>query len=534
MGSYEWWQEGIVYQIYPRSFVDSTGDGTGDLGGVISRLDYLKWIGIDAIWLSPIYPSPMADFGYDVSDYTDIHPMFGTLEDFDELVEKAHGRGLKVILDFVPNHSSDEHPWFVESRSSRDNPKRDWYIWEDPASDGGPPNNWVSHFVGPAWTWDEKTGQYYLSSFDPKQADLNWRNPEVRQAMYEAMRFWYERGVDGFRIDVLWIVIKDEKLRDNPAAPDWKPGDPPWEQQTRTYSEDQFEVYQVSREMRDIADSHGERVLIGEIYLPLERLMSYYGEDQDGVHLPFNFQLILLKDWNAGSVRELVDEYEAALPEGGWPNWVLGNHDNPRVASRIGPGRARLAQMLLLTLRGTPTVYYGDEIGMTDVEVPAHRVVDPRGKDQPEFSRDPARTPMQWDETTGAGFTDGEPWLPIAEDFTEVNVAAQREDPDSMLTFFRRLTGLRRKLPALNVGSYISVETGNDSVFAYLREHEGQRVLVALNFSGQSQRWDPPDLKNEGELLCSTHPGREGTVAPPRLELQPNEGLMVLLGSGKD
>ena len=354
MDADKWWQTGVVYQIYPRSFVDSEGDGTGDLRGVISKLDYLEWLGIDALWLSPIYPSPMADFGYDVSNYTDIHPMFGTLEDFDELVEEAHDRGLKVLLDFVPNHTSDEHPWFVESRSSRKNPKRDWYIWKDAALDGSRPNNWESNFGGPAWTWDQATGQYYLNSFDPKQADLNWRNPEVREAMYDAMRFWYERGVDGFRIDVLYIVIKDEHLRDDPVNPDWKPGDEPGTQNNRTYSEDRPEVHEVVNEMRELADSYGERVLIGEIYLPVERLIDYYGEERDGVHLPFNFQLILLEKWTAESVRQIVDNYEALLPEEGWPNWVLGNHDQSRVASRIGPERARLAQMVLAHAAGNP------------------------------------------------------------------------------------------------------------------------------------------------------------------------------------
>lgn len=533
MDDKKWWQKGVVYQIYPRSFADSEGNGTGDLRGVISRLDYLEWLGIDAIWLSPIYPSPMADFGYDVSNYTDVHPMFGTLEDFDELVTEAHRRGLKVILDFVPNHTSDEHPWFVESRSSKSNPKRDWYIWADPASDEGLPNNWESNFGGPSWTWDETTGQYYLNSFDPKQADLNWRNPEVREAMYDVMRFWYERGVDGFRIDVLHIMIKDENLQDNPSDPDWEPGDTPWDWQSRVYSEDRPEVHEISAEMRELADSYGGRVLIGEIYLPVDRLMAYYGEDLGGVHLPFNFQLILLEYWNAGKVRRIVDEYEAALPEGGWPNWVLGNHDNYRVASRIGPERARLAQMLLLTLRGTPTVYYGDEIGMHDVEIPEHLIVDPRGKDQPEFSRDPARTPMQWDDSPNAGFTTGDPWLPIAEDHAEINVAVQSEEPGSMLEFFRGLIRLRKKSPALSVGSYTAIETGNDAVFAYLREHEGQRIVVALNFSEQPTRVDLAVANNGGELLCSTHLDRAGALESGQLELRPYEGLMILTDSEK-
>ena len=534
MGSYKWWQEGIVYQIYPRSFADSTGDGTGDLRGVISKLDYLEWLGIDAVWLSPIYPSPMADFGYDVSNYTDIHPMFGTLEDFDELVEKAHERGLKIILDFVPNHTSDEHPWFVESRSSRDNPKRDWYIWADPKPDGGFPNNWESNFGGPAWTWDGTSGQYYLNSFDPKQADLNWRNPEVREAMYGAMRFWYERGVDGFRIDVLNIMIKDEHLRDDPANPNWKPGGAPGTANERVYSEDRPEVHGIVKEMRELADSYDERVLIGEIYLPVGRLMAYYGEKMDGVHLPFNFQLILLEDWTAAKVQSIVEGYEAALPEGGWPNWVLGNHDQPRVASRIGPERARLAQMLLLTLRGTPTVYYGDEIGMQDVDIPEHLIVDPPGKVDPKFSRDPARTPMQWDGSHAAGFTTGDPWLPVAEDFAEVNVTVQKKDSGSMLTFFRSLIHLRKNLRALSVGSYISFETGNDAVFAYQREHDEQRVLVTLNFSDRPQSLDLPPAKNGGEILCSTHLDRTGALESGVLELRPYEGLTVLLNAQRD
>ncbi|MGF1473082.1 MAG: alpha-amylase family glycosyl hydrolase [Rubrobacteraceae bacterium] len=532
MEANKWWQTGIVYQIYPRSFLDSSGDGTGDLRGVISKLGYLEWLGVDAVWLSPIYPSPMTDFGYDVSNYTDVHPMFGTLEDFDELVEEAHGRGLKVLLDFVPNHTSDEHPWFVESRSSRDNPKRDWYIWEDPAPDGGRPNNWESHFGGPAWTWDPATGQYYLNTFDPKQADLNWRNPEVREAMYDAMRFWYERGVDGFRIDVLWVLIKDEQLRDNPPHPEWKPGDSPWEWQSRVYSEDRPEVHEIAKEMREVADSYGDRVLIGEIYLPVERLMAYYGEELDGVHLPFNFQLILLEEWTAGSVRRLVDDYEAALPAGGWPNWVLSNHDVSRVASRIGPERARLAQMLLLTLRGTPTAYYGDEIGMHDVEVQEHRVVDPRGKNNPGYGRDPSRTPMQWDDSPNAGFTSGEPWLPVADDSDEINVAAQEEDPDSMLTFFRRLVELRKEVPALHKGSYRSVNGADDGMFVYLRQHEGQRVIVALNFDAEPRQLDLPEPENGGKLLCSTHPNRDFPADPARLEIRPNEGVVLLLENG--
>ncbi|HWE61560.1 MAG TPA: alpha-amylase family glycosyl hydrolase, partial [Chloroflexota bacterium] len=274
---YRWWQSGIVYQIYPRSFKDRNDDGVGDLAGISSKLDYVQWLGVDAIWLSPIYPSPMADFGYDVANYTDVDPVFGTLADFDALAQAAHERGLKLLLDLVPNHTSDEHPWFVESRASRDNPRRDWYIWRDPAPGGGPPNNWQSNFGGDAWQFDETTGQYYLHLYHTKQPDLNWRNPEVRKAIYDAMRFWFERGVDGFRIDVIWQMIKDAQYRDNPPDPDWKPGDKPGLRLIRQYSEDQPEVHQVIREMRALSDEYPDRVLIGEIYLPIPRLVTYYG-----------------------------------------------------------------------------------------------------------------------------------------------------------------------------------------------------------------------------------------------------------------
>jgi alpha-glucosidase len=301
-----WWQTGVIYQIYPRSFLDSNGDGTGDLSGITSKLDYLRWLGVDAIWLSPIYPSPMVDFGYDITDYTGVHPLFGTLQDLDTLLHQAHQRDLKVILDFVPNHTSDEHPWFQQSRSSRTNEQHDWYIWHDPAPDGSPPNNWTSNFGGSAWQFDEHTGQYYLHLFDVKQPDLNWRNSRVRQAMYDVLRFWLDRGVDGFRVDVLSLLLKDEQFRDNPMNPDWKPGDPPSARQLSRYTEDQPGINEIVQEMRAILDRYGERVLIGEIYLPLPQLVRYYGDTLNGAHLPFNFQLVLLTTWNAQIIRRLV------------------------------------------------------------------------------------------------------------------------------------------------------------------------------------------------------------------------------------
>jgi alpha-glucosidase len=519
----------VLYQVYPRSFADSDGDGVGDLAGITGRLEYLRDVGVDAVWLSPIYPSPMADFGYDISDYERVHPLFGTLEDFDALVGEAHGLGLKVILDFVPNHTSDEHPWFLESRSSRENARRDWYIWRDAGTGGGPPNNWRSLFGGSAWEWDEETGQYYLHLFHRKQPDLNWRNPEVRKAMLGVMRFWFERGVDGFRIDVLAALIKDDQMRDNPPNPDWREGDPPYHSQQMLYTEDRPEMRELVREMRVVANDYEGRVLIGEIYLSLERLVAYYGEGLSGIHLPFNFGLVLLEEWAAAAVRRLVEEYEAALPDGAWPNWVLGNHDNPRISGRVGPSRARVAQMLLLTLRGTPTCYYGDEIGMQDVRVPPHLIVDPVGKSSPGHSRDPERTPMQWDASPNAGFSSGEPWLPVADDHAEVNVAAQQKDPHSHLALFKRLTGLRRQTEALSTGSYRSLDAGDEAVFAYLRESGEERVLVALNFRPVPTEVNLSAAGNAGDLLCSTLMDWEGQVDPTRLALRPDEGVVVRL-----
>ena len=361
-----WWQRGVVYQIYPRSFGDSNGDGIGDLRGIAGHLDYLVALGVDALWISPFYPSPMADFGYDVSDYCAVDPAFGTFADFEHLTAAVHARNLKLILDFVPNHSSNEHPWFGQSRISRASPKRDWYIWRDPAPDGGPPNNWLSHFGGGAWEWDAATEQYYLHSFLKEQPDLNWRNPAVRAAMYEVLRFWLDRGVDGFRVDALWLVIKDDRFRDNPHNPAYEPGRNSHDRLLPLYTADRPEIHDVVAEMRSVLDEYDGRVLIGETYLPFERLVTYYGRDLRGAHLPFNFALIDTA-WNAPALAAAICEYEAALPAGAWPNWVLGNHDKPRIASRVGAAQARVAAMLLLTLRGTPTLYYGDEIGMADV-----------------------------------------------------------------------------------------------------------------------------------------------------------------------
>jgi len=398
-------RRGAIYQIYPRSFGDSDGDGVGDLRGIAAHLDHLSDLGVEAVWLSPIYRSPMADFGYDVADYCDVDPVFGTLDDLDRLVEACHDRGIRVILDWVPNHTSDQHPWFVASRSSRDDPRRDWYVWRD-GRDGGPPNDWSSTFekVGPAWTFDERTGQWYLHSFLPQQPDLNWDNPDVEAAMHDVLRFWLDRDVDGFRIDVVQKIAKDPLLRDNAGA-------------ARRHDEDWDTIHDRLRRIRRVVDEYADRVLIGEVYLMnLHRVVTYLNTG-DQLHLAHNFVFLHLP-WSAEAFRTSVEDFVTLAVETAWPAWFLANHDHPRVASRFddgghGPARARAVALMLYALRGTPFVYQGEELGLPDAEIPPERVVDIDG-------RDPQRAPVPWrppsEAGPGAGFTTGEPWLPPVAD----------------------------------------------------------------------------------------------------------------------
>jgi alpha-glucosidase len=523
-----WWQHGIIYQIYPRSFQDSNGDGIGDLDGITRRLDHLAWLGVDALWICPIYTSPMADFGYDISDYCDIDPIFGSLAGFDRLIQEAHSRGLKLILDFVPNHTSDQHPWFLESRSSRGNPKRDWYLWRDPSPSGGPPNNWLSNFGGSGWEFDAATRQYYYHAFLKEQPDLNWRNSGVREAMLGCLRFWLDRGVDGFRVDVLWLLIKDEKFRDNPPNPAWRSDQPGIERFLQRYSADRPEIHALVSEMRDVLDHYPDRLLIGEIYLPLKRLMTYYGNDrQAGAQLPFNFQLISAA-WNASAIAQIVDDYEAALPAGGWPNWVLGNHDQKRIASRVGLAAAPLAAMLLLTLRGTPTLYYGDELGLEDVTIPPDRIQDPWAKREPGhgFGRDPQRTPMPWNSSPHGGFSQAAPWLPLNADFTTRNVTAQQADPGSMLQLYRRMIALRRGNPALSIGHFVSRGAAND-VWCFERYDGNARIMVALNFSNDLRPIPFSPNLGTARLMLSTRLDRSDAIVGPELMLRAMEGVIL-------
>jgi len=521
MRNLAWWQSAVIYEIYPRSFQDSNGDGIGDLAGIIQRLDYLVKLGVDAIWVAPIYRSPMADFGYDVADYCSIDPIFGTMHDFDRLLEEAHRRDLRVILDFVPNHSSDQHPWFVESRSSRENPKRDWYLWRDE------PNNWMSNFGGSGWEWDERTNQYYYHSFLKEQPDLNWRNPAVRTAMYDALRFWLDKGVDGFRVDVMWLIIKDDQYRDNPPNPHYGLGQSSGNSFLPLYNSNRQEVHGVVAEMRAVIDGYPGRVLIGEIYLPLQDLMTYYGQELKGANLPFNF-LLLQCSWNAEAVARVISEYVTVLPQGAWPNWVLGNHDNARIATRVGLSQAAIAAMLLLTLPGTLTIYYGEEIGMTNASIRPEDVQDPAEKRQPGIGmgRDPERSPMTWDCSGMAGFTRGQPWLPLGADHRTVNVEVEEGDRESILNLYRSLIALRRSHPTLVGGQLRSITTLGNRL-SYERASDNERLVIFLNF-GHS----PVQVATEaGIVLASTDSRRDTERVDNFIELRGSEGLVIKVAS---
>jgi alpha-glucosidase len=521
----EWWKKAIIYQIYPRSYQDSNGDGVGDLPGIISRLDHLVMLGCDAVWLSPIYPSPMRDFGYDVSDYCGIDPTYGTLEQFDALVSTAHDRGLRVILDFVPNHTSDLHPWFQESKTSRGSARRDWYVWRDPAPDGGPPNNWLGAHGGCAWSFDEQTGQYYLHSFLPEMPDLNWDNPAVREAIHESMRFWLERGVDGFRVDVILRIAKDPSFADEPANPAYTPDMPDYDSLLHTMTRDTEFVHAYIRETRALLDQY-DALLIGETYLPPERLALYYGQD-DECHLPFNFGLVT-EEFTAQSIAACIQAYLRALPEGAWPNWVLGNHDVARVASRVGAGDAgaKLAHLLLLTLPGTITMYAGDELGMENGEIPPHLVVDRRALSDPErwFNRDRARTPMQWDDSPTAGFTTGNPWLPVGPDFAAHNVERERGNPASVLEFVRAVIRLRREHQLWE--NHLRRMHSDAQMLVYSCT-SGAEFLVALNLSNEPAKL--PDRLRDCSVVLSG--GAEAADPPPREVpqiLAPWQGVVLL------
>ncbi len=493
-----WWKRAIIYEVYPRSFQDSNGDGVGDMNGITSRLDYLKELGIDAIWITPMYPSPQIDFGYDIANYQAFDPQYGTMADFDRLVSEAKKRNIRILMDFVANHTSDQNPWFLESRSSRTNPKRDWYIWRDGKGAGKPPNNWQSWFGHSAWTFDQKTGQWYYHYFYVQQPDLNWRNPEVRKAMYDVMRFWLDRGAAGFRIDAVSRLFEDPNLHDDPILPGKNAfGDPNIQHK---YTDDLPEVHDVLREMRSLADSYpGNPVLISEADEPtIQDLVKIYGANNDEIQLPMDFKVADLNKLSAPEFRRLLDEIEFN-PVDGQAYFFFNNHDQARTWDRYGDGVhndqiAKLLATLLLTTHCTPQMYYGEEIGMrTTVPTRIEDVKDPVGRTgwPKDKGRDGERTPMQWDKSPNAGFSNApKTWLPVPPSAAQYNVATEQYDPNSILSFYKHLIALRRELSALRDGAYVAVNRDDPNVLAYLRRARNgtDPVLVALNMSAQPQQ----------------------------------------------
>jgi alpha-glucosidase len=528
-----WWRDAVIYHVYLPSFRDSDGDGMGDLGGVIEALPYLaEVLRVDALWISPFFSSPWLDGGYDIADHTAIDPRFGDIAIFEQLVADAHRRGLRVIVDYVPNHTSDEHPWFQESRRSRESPKRDWYVWADARTGESLPNNWVSEAGGSVWEWDEQTQQFYLHSHLVEQPDLNWRNPEVRVAMLGVLRFWLELGVDGFRVDVAHMLMKHPELQDNPPDPEGQQN--PYDRQhpdfhTQLHVNDRRhpDLHGVLREMRRVLDEYGDRVAIGELdVMPWQEWASYYGSDLDELHLPMNFRLIETQ-WTAAGIAAALQELERALPPGAWPVNNLGNHDRSRMASRWGELQARAAALLLLAARGTPILYYGDELGMTDVAIPATRTRDGFARREGGPTRDPNRTPMPWSSAPGAGFSRVgalEPWLPLASDWRERNVGRQLTDRDSMLTLYRQLLDLRRVRAPLRQGAFRMLPTDEPDCLLFERSLGAERLLIALNFSAEPRAVTLP--QSGYRIVLSTLPGREPIAADGGVVLRGYEGVV--------
>ncbi|MEP7019830.1 MAG: alpha-amylase family glycosyl hydrolase [Pseudonocardiales bacterium] len=528
-----WWRRAVLYENHMASFRDGNGDGVGDLPGLIASLDYLAGLGIGAIWLSPCFTSPMLDQGFDISDYTDIEPLFGTLDDFDELIEQAHARGIRIIADYVPNHTSDQHPWFVESRSSRTSPKRDWYVWRDGKPDGLPPNNWTSEAGGSVWQRDAATGQYFLHSHLVQQPDLNWRNDELCAAMLDVLRFWLDRGVDGFRIDVAHLLMKDPEFRDNPvldvaAHNEFDVQHADFATQLHVHDRMHPDVHLALRRIRATVDEYPDAALIGEIEaMDWSQWAEYFGADLDEIQLPFAFRLIETP-WQAARLATELSALYAAVPAGAWPVLALGNHDRPRLASRISAPQLRVAAMMLLTLRGTPMIFYGDELGLPNQDVPSERYRDHFGLSQGGASRDPIRTPMPWNSEANAGFSSADPdrlWLPVSVHADELNVQAQLARDDSLLRLYRSLIAQRRTSAALLLGDIRLGWAGSpavDGCLAYERLAAGDRKVVLLNLTGQPLRVPAPE---PAIVMMSTH--RHPRSATDTIDLAADEGVVL-------
>lgn len=529
-----WFQESTLYQIYPRSFCDSSGNGVGDLRGITSKLDYLNGskhsLGVTSIWLSPFYPSPMADFGYDIADFCDVDPLFGTLDDFKELLTAAQSRGIRVLIDLVPNHTSDVHKWFLDSKSSRESYYRDWYVWRDAKSDGSAPNNWLSAFGGSAWTHDEKTGQYYLHSFLDKQPDLNWDNPAVREVIKNVMRFWLDLGVDGFRVDAVYWLSKDTDFRDEDPNPDYVASiHQPNEILKIARSQNGPNLYHYLHEMAEVLASYSDKFMITEAYPEKikkpNQYMEFYSRIDPAVCAPINFGALSAK-WKAKSFRKFIDAYQSKLKEGYIPVYSTGNHDQPRIATRYGIERARTLAMLVLTLPGVPLIYYGDELGMFNVNIDPDQMKDPFGISDRDsgHGRDPERTPMQWNSSLNAGFSLGKPWLPVSLDFETCNAEVQAEDQFSMWTLYQKLITLRKDYCALRQGTYESFDIHPD-VYSYCRRSKENSFTIVLNFS--DDELEVPTERLLGKIRASTHPREKNRIVGETATLLPHEGLVI-------
>jgi alpha-glucosidase len=540
----DWWQRGVIYQVYPRSFADSDGDGVGDLNGILDHLDYLgrDGLGVDALWLSPIYPSPGLDLGYDVSDHGSVDPLFGSEEDFDRLIAEAHRRGIRIILDLVLNHTSDQHPWFQSSRSSRTGPFADWYLWRDPAGYGPdgqplPPNNWVSYFGGPGWQWEPRRKQFYFHTFLTEQPELDWRTPAVETAQFDIARRWLDRGVDGFRLDVFNAFLKHPGLPSNPS----RPGTSTWARQVHRYDRDQADLKELIGRFRSMVDAFPGRMTVGELF---DGQIEQAAALSAPRHLVFDWEL-LGTQWTAAALNAALARREAVFGDDLWPTVVLSNHDQSRHATRLvasvsghdPDAVAKAAAVLLLTVRGTPFIYYGEEIGMEDVEIPAEASVDPPaarvGPDFAWWDRSRCRTPMPWSDRPGGGFTTGRPWLPMGDDIATRNVEAQLADHGSVLALYRRLTALRAELPALQVGAFELLPSAGGEIVAYRRTAAGQALVVVLNLARGAASWRVPDAPpgTRWKTVLSTDgraPATEFQITVPELPLEADEARILL------
>lgn len=517
-----WYDNAVLYQIYPRSFQDSNGDGIGDLNGIRQRLDYLNdgnggGLGVDCIWISPFYPSPMKDFGYDISDYRGVDPVFGTMEDFDNLLAESHQRGIRMMIDLVPNHTSDQHEWFLESKQSKDNPKADWYIWRDAKPDGSVPNNWISMFGGSVWEWCEDRQQYYLHSFVTEQPDLNWENPDVREAMADMMRYWLDKGVDGFRVDAIDFMGKDASYDDEPANLAYIDGEDPYNKLSHTMTRHAAgNCFDYLRMMSDVVSEYDDRLVILESYI-LERhrpelYWMYYKEIDKPSSLPFNFELIFM-DWSASEIQKFVDAFQGGLRDYDLPVYVLGNHDQQRFATKAGPQAVRNGALILFGLPGISLIYNGEELGMHDVQVPEELRTDVN-------NRDACRTPMQWSSDAQAGFTTGTPWLPVGDDYPLLNAATQSADQSSTLNLYRTLIHMQKDIKALREGQYVEAPHF-ENVVSFVRKSDQEELLFLANFSDQPVA---AEIEGEYKLILSTIANNEGLYNGA---LAPFEGVIL-------